>query len=759
VSGQNYATTYANDSFRKPVSITYPSGRTLSYNRESNTLGLASITDQYGTYLNNISYNAAGLAWQFYLGNGVIDGFIYDNAPPGLTGNRLQMTGLVGTSPGGTPGNLMTLNYNYQASAGQLGTGTSAGNAGRLMSVSGTINGQTENAVYGYDLNGRLVTSAQTSNGASAQRRFAYDRWGNRTGEWDATSGGNQLQNITLQQSGGAPTNGIATVSTAGESVYNTPGQCGSPATVNVDRTGRYVMVQLMGANYLHLAEVQVIGTSGQNLALGKPSVQSSTVLGATASRANDGNTDGNFADGSVSHTDLQYLPWWYVDLGSSQQITSINVWNRTDCCSSRTSNFNVIVSDQPIATRTYLYDAAGNLWFDGAHSYQYDAENRMVSVDNGATARYYYDFRNRRVQKVTAGTVRYVWEGGKVLAEHDGTTGSVLVDYIYSGHSPIAKVAGGITNYFISDRLSVRMTLDTSGNVVGRQAHLPFGEDFAESGQQEKHHFTRYESDAESGLDYAVNRFYAESVGRFMSADPYKQSGYVVDPQSWNRYSYAGGNPVNLVDPAGLFLIAPPPICSLPPVVSYGDIIVTSGTVGVIDGGLGLGGGSVNPPVPQQSYQGLNDCEKRLAWQTNFGDWNMLQDAQQAGYRAGRDSGLPGLLNGPADAVRHCTWNCEMTRGFRKNDYPDYKNDPDSNQKAWNYSRDKAQKWGDAHECDTQANGQKNPTDEKDMDLFNNNVGRNLADQDPSKSCFDLCMDAQKNGQLKVLPPDRWRH
>src|SRR5262249_47946023 len=52
-----------------------------------------------------------------------------------------------------------------------------------------TINGTAESAAYTYDLEGRLVTSSQTTNGVSAQRRFAYDRWGNRTGMWDATTG------------------------------------------------------------------------------------------------------------------------------------------------------------------------------------------------------------------------------------------------------------------------------------------------------------------------------------------------------------------------------------------------------------------------------------------------------------------------------------------------------------------------------------------------------------------------------------------
>jgi RHS repeat-associated protein len=188
----------------------------------------------------------------------------------------------------------------------------------------------------------------------------------------------------------------------------------------------------------------------------------------------------------------------------------------------------------------------------DGAHSYSYDAENRLVSVDGGAP-QYAYDHRNRRVKKIAGGaTTHYIWEGGQVLAEHNGSGGN-LVDYVYAGGKMIAKVASGSTQYFVSDRLSVRMTVDSSGNVIGSQAHLPYGEDFAESGAQEKHHFTSYERDGETGLDYAINRGYSPGVGRFLSADSYRASGYLVDPQSWNRYSYVRNNPVSRVDRLGL--------------------------------------------------------------------------------------------------------------------------------------------------------------------------------------------------------------
>ena len=53
--------------------------------------------------------------------------------------------------------------------------------------------------------------------------------------------------------------------------------------------------------------------------------------------------------------------------------------------------------------------------------------------------------------------------------------------------------------------------------------------------------------------LDYADQRFYASSYGRFNTADPYRASAGGSDPSSWNRYSYVGGDPVNFTDRSGL--------------------------------------------------------------------------------------------------------------------------------------------------------------------------------------------------------------
>lgn len=150
-------------------------------------------------------------------------------------------------------------------------------------------------------------------------------------------------------------------------------------------------------------------------------------------------------------------------------------------------------------------------------------------------------------------------------------------------------------------------MTLDASGNVLGRQAHLPFGEDFGESGTQEKHHFTSYERDSESGLDYAINRGYSAGVGRLQSADPYKASGYMVDPQSWNRYAYTRNDPIDWIDPDGSNLQSIGNFSMEVSAGTFGSVVVSSDNAmfgyfwGLLTGGLGSAapGDTVDNPVP----------------------------------------------------------------------------------------------------------------------------------------------------------------
>lgn len=127
--------------------------------------------------------------------------------------------------------------------------------------------------------------------------------------------------------------------------------QAGTPTSIAVGRVGRYVRVLKQGSGVVVLAEVQVFGRPAPppefaNLSVGKAATQSSTAAGGVAARAVDGNTNGNWAGGSVTHTNLGDPAWWEVDLGAQEYIAYIDVWNRTDCCGDRLANYFVLVSN-----------------------------------------------------------------------------------------------------------------------------------------------------------------------------------------------------------------------------------------------------------------------------------------------------------------------------------------------------------------------------------------------------------------------------
>jgi RHS repeat-associated protein len=221
------------------------------------------------------------------------------------------------------------------------------------------------------------------------------------------------------------------------------------------------------------------------------------------------------------------------------------------------------------------LYDAAGNLTQDSdGRTYQYDAENELVSYQGGATsdrgANYSYDGNGQRVKKVVGGdsliTTVFVYDiQGQLVAE-------------YANSAP----GGGGTSYITADILgSPRVITGANQEVKGRHDYLPFGgEIFSGTGNRSpeqkfgadflRKKFTGYERDVETQLDYAQARYYSSAQGRFTRPDPYNiisvmEAGrnqkersnilntYLSEPRNWNRYAYCINNPMSLTDPSGL--------------------------------------------------------------------------------------------------------------------------------------------------------------------------------------------------------------
>ncbi|MDA9118584.1 DUF1549 domain-containing protein [Opitutales bacterium] len=92
----------------------------------------------------------------------------------------------------------------------------------------------------------------------------------------------------------------------------------------------------------LHLAEVEIY-SGGVNLALDAQASQSSQFGDASANRAIDGNTNGEFGQKSVTHTKDETMPWLEIDLGSEKRMDQIKVYNRRDRLEHRLQNFWVV--------------------------------------------------------------------------------------------------------------------------------------------------------------------------------------------------------------------------------------------------------------------------------------------------------------------------------------------------------------------------------------------------------------------------------
>src|SRR5205085_10178341 len=140
-----------------------------------------------------------------------------------------------------------------------------------------------------------------------------------------------------------------------------------------------------------------------------------------------------------------------------------------------------------------------------------------------------------------------------------------VVVNAAADGVARIAEVEAYAADveWLVADQLGTpRMVADETGSLSGIKRHdyLPFGEElfantggrttaqgYLAAGSNPRQHFTSYERDDETGLDFAQARYYANVQGRFTSPDPLLASSHVSDPQSWNRYTYCYNNPISL--------------------------------------------------------------------------------------------------------------------------------------------------------------------------------------------------------------------
>jgi RHS repeat-associated protein len=193
-------------------------------------------------------------------------------------------------------------------------------------------------------------------------------------------------------------------------------------------------------------------------------------------------------------------------------------------------------------------YDPSGNMISGLGASFAYDGLNRMVSAAevSGGTEYYGYGPDNKRMYRRKAdGTEEWTFYGG---------SGEKLGVFQYStsaGFYPVRSTVSFAGRTIISDGFPVFQDRLGTNRASGARFY-PYGEEIT-STANDRVKFGTYTRDSYTGLDYADQRFYASSYGRFNTPDPARSSAGASDPGSWNRYAYTRGDPVNRKDPRGL--------------------------------------------------------------------------------------------------------------------------------------------------------------------------------------------------------------
>ena len=553
------------DAFDRPITATNPENQTqnfaytpfeanLTQFKDGRGLATNMVVDGFGETIQESSpdrgltrywYDQAGRVTQALDADGVTTAYAYDPADR-----------LLSETASGSGFATQTIAYSYDST-----TGGNRG-IGRLTSV----NDPTGSETLVYDAQGRVIQRTKVIGTRSYTFGYAYDASGQVTAitypsghvvDYIRAPDGRVTAVQARTTAGGAQT------ALANAITYKPFGPLSSLMQGNgLSLTRSY------DGNYW-LSGVSLTGTPG-------------TLLALTISRDANGRVIG-VADSAAP---LRNATYSYTDAGRLASATGIwgtdsYTWDANDnrVRADRTLGGSTASDVATLAPGTNrlaeLRDGAGVLSRSFSHTpggdtsavnrvgapalgFSYDARGRLSGVASGGTtiAAYAYDWRGQRVMasSVEVGSRHYLYdEDGRLLAEHDGTTGALVREYVWLDTMPLALVSGPaatpaytwitsgnlgepllLTN--ASGALSSSVTRDPWGNPVLLAGGVPL--ELGYPGQWK---------DPATGLFQNHHRDYDPTTGRYVQADPLGLGG------GSNVFAYVGGDPLNMVDPDGL--------------------------------------------------------------------------------------------------------------------------------------------------------------------------------------------------------------
>lgn len=184
--------------------------------------------------------------------------------------------------------------------------------------------------------------------------------------------------------------------------------------------------------------------------------------------------------------------------------------------------------------------------------------------VSGGVTTSHTYDGDGVRLSRARTGstTTRYLIDPTaalpNVVAENDNGNNPQRF-YIHGAGGLLASVdtSNNVSTYHFSHRGDTLALTNASGSITESYGYSPYGVTAASNaGSWNPFRFTGQHGvmDEGNGLSFMRARFYAASVGRFLSMD--QLAGDVAEAQTLNRFGFVTGSPLSKIDPSGTVTI-----------------------------------------------------------------------------------------------------------------------------------------------------------------------------------------------------------
>jgi RHS repeat-associated protein len=198
-----------------------------------------------------------------------------------------------------------------------------------------------------------------------------------------------------------------------------------------------------------------------------------------------------------------------------------------------------------------------------------YDAENRLMSLEytdaQGIVQKteYYYNGNGflaqikKKENNVAISDVLIIRNGFPPVQERDGSN-NVTREYTWGldmgggiGGLLNLREGGSDYSYLYDGKGNVMALIDSTESIVASYRYDAFGKLLKETGTfDQPFRFSTKRYDDQAGLYNFGYRYYNPAISRWMTRDPLGEAGGI------NLYGFVGNNPVNFVDPWGLWTL-----------------------------------------------------------------------------------------------------------------------------------------------------------------------------------------------------------